>query len=83
MSDSKLDSYMQGHIAPGYVGPDGLYITDHHHTFMGLSIAETHFKTGYITIQGNFASLSKQDFISKLLALNKVSYSPPALFSHI
>lgn len=75
MSSSDLQSYWGSHIIPAVVGPDtALFLTDHHHSALGLILADRSDPTDrlvIINITNNFASSSPlSDFWTKMLSLS-------------
>eukprot|EP00053_Salpingoeca_punica_P017014 m.162670 g.162670 ORF g.162670 m.162670 type:complete len:320 (-) comp17094_c0_seq3:306-1265(-) len=68
-SDKDLEKFVLDHIAPAAIGPDGIYIMDHHHDFTAIatsSISSSN-KVGVVNILADWSNLSKPQFYAQML----------------
>merc|ERR1712086_657721 len=71
MSDSDLKAYLTKHTVPVVIGPDGYYITDHHHLIAALlnaKLKSTHHVIARVNY--NWSGLSRTDFLKKMVQSN-------------
>jgi hypothetical protein len=67
MSDSKRRAYLQNHVIPLVVGPQGvLYVTDHHHFAMAYAQVVGNDAAVLATIQENWAALTPASFWAQM-----------------
>lgn len=71
MRDSDLKGYLTKHTVPVVIGPNGYYITDHHHLIAGLlnaKLKSTHHVVARVNY--NWSGLSRTDFLKKMVQSN-------------
>lgn len=73
MSDEALQRYLERHLVPVVVAPDGgIYITDHHHLALALATAAGRSALISAVIVENWSSESPSQFWRKMQAANLV-----------
>lgn len=73
LTDTELDLYIRSHPVPIWIGPDGLYMTDHHHLVRSVYEADRGktLKQKYLfaEVQGNLADLQfRANFLQSMVS---------------